>query len=708
VVDFHRYGLMARRNHDLLSEKYLLHIDGSGDFQWADIYHGQRVTIPREVSEFRKTENLLRPIVDNAVAHHTTMPLRYLAESSSDRKARDTALVDTVWANSLAWQQDLNGLFADALYMAMPAAFCPVHCYWREDPFDHYEPVPTDPNDPQAVIERLINPKPGSIDCWVGNPFDHVFDYGAKRGSIHSASYGRVLPARMVRAAFDHIPGVANIEGTTRLPSAAQFQRIARQWQTEGLGTHGSATITHRQTYQTDEELLAVVCKEILPNVDPDYPEGRLQLVAVPGSVDLRRGEGHTHAILLVDQPLPAQDFSWTLFYSHHRGEDVHGKPWVEDLDSIQTELNIARSKRWEIINKMAEAPIVAPGGALSEDMADLSGYNLLEIEPSLGGWRPQVMKWPTEILTALNQECEDLRRAMYTIGGYQASSRGEAPGSRMAYRAIVALQQADNSIHGPVNMRFQRSASDFMGRCWQQMKTYGDVPWLVETIGDEHAHLAEPYIDNTQLSERPPHYRLVNAFGPSPELRAQEVIELAQMRGADGQPFLTTEEARRLYPNPLVFKREGDPGPVQRRRAKTVSTRIIQLAQRFREQTGFQETDPANPQILQASQWVFMVMEQQFPRLRDDNLDAHLATLTEITQDETADPIARFAAVQRQALYYEWQAQMAARALPQQQPEGAPTQRADTGQPDRRGVAAQMGGSGQGGTTLDQQKTNR
>jgi len=670
VLNAHKSGLQARRQDDLLREKYLLHVDGSSDFQWADILYGERVEIPRGVSEFRKTENLLRPIVDNAVAHHTTMPLRYEAESSPDREARQHALVDTVWANSLAWQQDFNALFADAMYLAMPAGYCPVHCYWREDPFDQYEPIPTDPNDPQAIIERLIDPKPGMIDCWVGNPFDTVFDRGAKRNSVYWASYGRVLPARMVRAAFDHIPGVAGLEGTTRLPSAAQFQRIARQWQMAGLAAHGSAVTTYRRSTDSDEELMVVLCREILPGIDPQYPDGRLQLVAVPGSGDIRRGDGQS-AVLLADQSLPAGSFSWTLFYSHHRADDVHGKPWVADLDELQVDLNLARSKRWEVINKMHEAPIVAPGGVLSEDMVDLDGYGILEVEPSVGAFRPQVMKWPTEILTALDKEIEDLRRSMYTIGGYQASSRGEAPGSRMAYRAIVALQQADSSIHGPVNMRFKRSGEDFMRLCWGQMKAYGDVPWLVEIIGNEYAHLAEPYIDNSQLSSRPPTFKLVNAFGPSPELRAQEVLQLAQLRGADGVPFMTTAEARRHYPGNQLFRSDVDAAAVRSRRARTIAVRIVQLSKQFRQQTGVPGTSRADPGVQQGAQWVFMVMEQQFPRLRDDDLDEHIATLTEITQDETADPIARAAAVLRQNLYYEWQAQMAKMALPRPQQNG-------------------------------------
>src|SRR5690606_4568858 len=366
IVEDHKAALAARFNDDLLREMLTLHVDGTGDFQWASIYEGTRVEIPRFVSEYRKTENILRLIVANAVAHHTTMPIRYFAESTPDRRAREKAMIDTLWINYLAEVQDFNSLFADALYLAMSTGFCPVHAYWRDDAtHDWFEPITsgaTESRDPFSLA-------PGMIDCWVGNPFDTVFDRSAKRGSIGWCSYARVLPADLVRRAFDHIPGVANLEGTTKVPSAAELQRIARNWQTTGLGVHGSSVMQERGD---NEELLTLVCRETAPGwLGRDDP-GRLQIVAVPGTVDLRKGEGNAgHALLLVDQPLPGGTFSFENFYSDHRGSDVHGKPWIEPLDQIQVDLNIALSKHWEALNKMLDAPIVAPGGALDDDLVD-------------------------------------------------------------------------------------------------------------------------------------------------------------------------------------------------------------------------------------------------------------------------------------------------------------------------------------------------
>jgi hypothetical protein len=696
IIERHTAGLASRRQHDLLSEKLLLHIDGSGDFQYADIWNGTQIEIPRFVAEFRKSENLLRPIIDNAVAHHTTMPLRYFAESSPDRRARDTAMVDAIWANYLAEQQRFNALFAEAMYLAMPAGFCPVHGWWREGQADAYEAVAYG----EGTVPGLA---PGMIDCFVGNPFDTVFDSAARRGSIHWCTYGRLVPASIFREKFGHIHGVKNLQGTTKIPSAALFQRIAQDWRLGDIGIHGSAVVDIRRGYaESADEMMVVLCQEILPGVTAEYPEGRLQIVGIPGDVDLRRGRGSPRGdgIVVHDLPLPAGDFSWSLFYSHHRGDDVLGKPWVEDLDPIQLDLNIALSNRWEHLIKMKEAPIVGPGGALADDMLDIGGYNYIEVEPTVGTWRPRVMEWPQAVLAGLTRECDEKRRALYTIGGYNAASRGEAPGSRTPYRALVVMQQADSSIHGPVNQRFRESACDFMGRCWKQMKTYGNVPWLIDITGSQYAHLVEPYISNAQLSERPPRYKLVNAFGPSPELRAQEVLELMKLKGADGKVFLTTDEAKQQYPDITLFDNTTDPKAVQRRRARTVASAIHTLAQQVRVQGVPEQGIPPvqgvnlmDKDVQQAAFYIFGVIETKYPRLRDDDLQAHLDTLSEIAQDETADPLARLPAIRREGLFYEWQA-MQAGVMPTQATPQGPAPRADslgpgrTNRPDRLGTA--------------------
>lgn len=666
----------ARRQLELMWEKYLLHIDGSGDSQWADIYYGQICEIPRLLSPYRKSENILRNLVRNAVAHHTAVPLQYFALASADREAREKALMDTLWANHLANEQDFNGLFALALALAMPAGFCPVHAYWRDDTaFDWYDPV--------APAESggldMFTPGPGSIDTFVGNPWDTVFDPTARRGSWRWWSYVRLLPAEAVRRFFDHVPAARTLEGSTRLRSTSEFQRIARSWLVGSLGAHGRPLIEGGGALRDDEELITLCFREDAPG-GPGDP-GRLRIVAVPGEQASGWASEGRHVVLLADQPLPGGDVSGTVFYSDERGSDVHGRPWVEDKDDLQIDLNLALSKEWEMLVKQAEAPIITPAGAIPDEMAEIGGYKLIETEPALANWRPRVVEWPQYVVMALRAKIQDLRRQLYTLGGYQAVSRGEAPGSRTPYRAILALQQADRTIHAPVNQLFQRAAITFMQRCWKQFKAYGDVGWLVSVadIGAEYAHLAEPYIDKTKLSDRPPRYRLINSFGSSPELLMQEILQLVQTRGADGMPFLSTEEARRAWPHRIMFDQPGDPRAVQRRRARTIAAYAPTLARRYRELTGFDEAalpvawraqaieqigrQLAFAGIVIGTEIVEPGLEQRFPRLRDDDLDAHITAYTEITQDETADPLARAMLRARQELYFEWQAAMATQA---------------------------------------------
>lgn len=715
IVDRHVSALQSRRQMELLWEKLLLHIDGTGDFQWADIYDGMKVMIPRMLSPYRKTDNVLRLLVDNAIAYHTTQEFRFLAESQSDRRSRQRALMDTLFLNDLSHRQDFNGLFAEGLALAMATGFCLIHGYWRDDlTHDWYDPVgyadsmesvtPDDP-DQRGPMDARDVPK-GMIDCFTGNPFDTVFDRAATRRSQHWCSYARLVPAKVVRERYGHIEGVKDLQGSTRLPSSAIFQRIAQSWDMSGVGVHGKAFATHRSD---DEEMVTLVCREIAPKYAPEYPEGRLQLAVVPGSVDLRRGAGNSgHAILLADQGLPGGTFSFAITHSSHRSDDVHGKPWAEPMDQMQVDLNLAKSKRWEYIQKMVESPIVTPGGMISDQMNEIGGYNMIEVDQSMASWHPRAIDFSQAPLIALKEEIDDIKSSMFTAGGYQAASRGELPGSRTPYRAIVALQQADRTIHGPVNQRFQRAVCDFGRRCWAQMKAYGDVGWVVDVVGDEYEHLAQSYVDKEHLSERPPQYKLVNAFGVTPEMKAQEIVELLGVQTAEG-PFLRLEEARKAYPNRELFDDVAYTGSTRRRRAKTVAEEIHNYADLIRERTGVQSTRMSDPQIQQLGQMVFMAIEEEFKRLRDDDLQAHLTSLSDIVQDESSDPIARVAAQIRQDLYFQWQNQMAMQAQgmapgggggapPGGQPDGNP-QISDV---DRQGVAAEMGGGrptgGQGG----------
>src|SRR5690606_25412071 len=175
--------------------------------------------------------------------------------------------------------------------------------------------------------------RPGGIDIWVGDPWDTVFNEGATGDSVRSFSYGRVLPVAQVKQAFGEL--AAEVKGRTDLASASRFQRIANLWSWIS-GTHGSAALTHGTG--DGEELVALICEETEAGVDPEWPEGRLEGVALSGATSTDRGAhgGAGTPILLHRGALPGGRLNMVRFYGDYRFDDVLGKPWVADLDDLQ------------------------------------------------------------------------------------------------------------------------------------------------------------------------------------------------------------------------------------------------------------------------------------------------------------------------------------------------------------------------------------
>src|SRR3972149_6411961 len=287
IVQFHRDGLKSRRYMDLTAEKYAIHPDGEGDGQWADLFDGQRIVIPQAFpGQMRVTENLLRPIVDNAVAYHTTMPFRFVVEAKPDREAKARAVIDQALVNYMAGQQRWNRAFAEAMYIAMVAGNCPIHAFWRDD-------LTTDPYDPVgygATDEMQGQIRKGLIDTFVGDPWDTVYNAGAKRKSRHQMTWGRTAPRH------------------------------------EEGSTDGQAVVLH-------------------------------------------------------DGPLPASRFSSVQVYSANRFDDIHGKPFVGDLDDLQVGLNQALSARAEYLRRSVRRPLIDPG--IVNDTAVWEDDSRLEMGPT-------------------------------------------------------------------------------------------------------------------------------------------------------------------------------------------------------------------------------------------------------------------------------------------------------------------------------------
>ena len=159
--------------------------------------------------------------------------------------------------------------------------------------------------------------------------------------------------------------------------------------------------------------------------------------------------------------------------------------------------------------------------------------------------------------------------------------------------------------------------------------------------------------------------------------------------------PFLTTAEARKQYPNSMLFDSSDSSMIVKKRRARTIASKIRDLVYEFRVQNGFMDTDPTNPMMPQAAFQIFQQVEANYPRRREDDLESHIDAYSAITQDETEDPLIRAVTEIRLNLYYEWQMSMAQQSMAPTEGGAAQGGGSDT-RSDGRQVAAEMASGGE------------
>lgn len=686
IANAHSGALSRRRYRDLTSEMYMLHVDGSGEGQWASIYRGERIVFPRgRISGVRAQENILRPIIENAVAYHTTMPFEFIVESKKDRASRKRAKVEQAWINALVQEARWNAVHSEAMNMAMIYGSCPVHQTWREDAdFDQYEPVDLAVRD--GVLQEAQR---GFIDMWAGNPFDTTYDAGSTLGSIYSMRYGRLVPAQMVRDAF----GV-EVEGSNKIPSASVFQRIARKWQMTGINLHGTATLF---SGQETEELIALLFEEIPPFADPEFPQGVLRIVALDGATSADReasseGGSYRNAKLLHEGPLPGGDFSARLVYSKARFDDVLGSPFVADLDELQVQLNQLLSTRKEYIARAKKAPLVKSAGTFHDDTTTWEEDAEFEVEPSMMAFQPYYLGPYDGHLDAVQADIQEARDALFRIGGWQAASRGEANAGDPAAK-VVAMAKYDDNIHGPVNLRFRETVEANARFAWKLMKEFGDVAWLIGEVGDELAHMADLWVSRDDLSDRPPQFRIVSGYGASAEARGQQLLNLYGLKDSMGREVLDTPTLKRLWPDQGLFANSDDAEEIRRRRPHQINDQIEKACASYREANGFTETMYSHPWVQQAAMEVFVRVDEMYPLLMDDLVEAHMEALTLLTQDETQDPLVRWVARFRQNQIMQW---MAARQAGQ----GGPPPSAEQSVP---GGAPQPGGTAQGRNVIQQ-----
>ena len=671
VIEGHRRGKDSRRQRDLTAEMYLVHIDGEGGSQRADIIDGSRVQVPTSLAGGVWFQyNLERPMTENMVAYHTAQKFQAVARATASNEARDRARLDSIFANDILHTQRANQVVANAMMMAAAFGSCPVHVQWRHDlSLDTYEPVW---NPGQGMQLR-----PGYIDLWAGDPWDTFYNDGAKRGSIHWLSYGRVYPLKMVKQAFQHVPGIEKLEGRDDLTSISRFQRIVRYWGNLGQFHHGTAALS--EGFGGDE-LIALVCREIAPGVDQQFPQGRLTVIALNGAADTdtaRVSGAAGEAFLLHDGPLPGATFSLVPFYAGFRADDVLGKPYIADIDDLQILLNQLVTNEVEFVRRFARPPFKTMVGGVLDTITTEDDAVMEFTDPQILQYS-QYLYPPAQGRGIYDSPIERAMDQMFRIGGWQAASRGESKAGDPAAK-VVALAEADDTVFGPVNQAMRDSLCRVLQIAHKLAKENMTIPWLIQNVsGDDLAYLNEPYIHNNQLSDEPPDYIIVSGFGATPRNQVEQLMGYVQMKGADGMPLMTTEEFWRLNPDQSVRPPEIGARQMKQARALKINETIKQVVRDLQQQFG----EGAAQFIPQAQE----ILGREFPLRRDDPVELHIETLSQLTQDEQEDPMVRQLATARQQQYFAWQE---LQARPTQEPEGEPTRSAA---PSRKEPQDRMG----------------
>lgn len=636
IAEAHRKRKQNRRQVDLTREKYLVWIDGENDGQWADIIGGTEVKVPVNLNGGpRFSLNMLQPVCENMVAYHTGQDFEVLAKPKADRESRDRAKIDTIHANGVIRRQKLNQIFAQALMFACGTGHWPVHASWRADlTSDHYEPI----YHPPESIPGMVQPRRGFVDAWLGDYFDTVYNEGARRSSVQWLQYGRILPTEQLRQIFAR----PDLEGGTNVPSVSRMQRILGRWSHLDSMDHGTAAITG----EGGDELSACIFREIAPGILRDYPEGRLQIVALQGTAetDEALGGGYGRAVLLHDGPLPGRRFSMVRIYAGYRGDDILGRPYVSNLIDPQGALNQLWTMEIESARRAARPPIKILAGSMVDDTLTTEDDAVMEFLDPQGLQYSQFLHAPPGSVQVFDGPIGRAQEYIFRAAGWQAASRGEGTSGDSGVK-VRFLSKADDTIHAPINKGIRDSIAEFCQLSHALATENMVVPDDIRDItGDDLGYLAKPYLDREDLSDEPPEFVTVSGFGATAEDTANKLTALVQMQGADGQPLIPTDKFWKLFPDQTLAPAEVSARDVKEGRTQAINYAIKEVVKDLRNQ--FQQG--ASQYLEQAH----AMLSQEFEPLPDDIIPMHLEALSVLSQDEDEDPMVRMLARRRQGLY--------------------------------------------------------
>jgi hypothetical protein len=266
--------------------------------------------------------------------------------------------------------------------------------------------------------------------------------------------------------------------------------------------------------------------------------------------------------------------------------------------------------------------------------------------------------------MNSLETRLQKVEESMFRIGGWQAASRGESNAGDAAAK-VVALQRADDSVHGPETRHIQGVLAEFLQLVHLVTKEHaGPYPIPVKTAGGEFGYMAQQYLYADQLSNDPPNFQVTSGFSSTLEAKGQQLFNLVAAKGADGLPLLTTKQFQKQYPDLSVWPVETDIIDVKKQRANAINYLIRDLVQQYKESSGFDESQ-IHPRLLEqslevAAQEIWIQLDSIEEIQPDDDITINIEALSEITQDVSEDRLVRKVAQKRVLQNHEWQRMMA------------------------------------------------
>ncbi len=528
VNDFYDHGLTHRRPYE---RQWYLNMAYFMDFQWVTWNDQRRILeVPDAPSwRVRIVDNKIMPCVMHTVARLTQNRPMYVVvpakPDDSSVNATEVSRKALVNAHRIAKMDILN----QRLMLWM----CIYGTAFKEPYFDvaagpRMRGTKTYIDDATGQEMPLVlegKPVPydiamGEVDCDILSPFNVIPEAGATTlEKMRRVMVVKQVSLEWIRQVFPESGKFVRSEDRVNVSSLEKqlVQLLGEKFQTPAL----------RETDTTRERYGYATLKILREKPSIEFPAGRCIIVA--GDVLLKSG------------PLPykfMQERSTLGLVKYDYipiGERFWGKAPLESMIPPQCEYNRTLSQLIENKNLMSRPKwMAAYGHKIKQTAITSEPGEVVEYQPVGNATEPHPVT-PPSIPQYVFQILEISEKDMDDIGLIARVSRGEAPPGVKSGIAISYLQEKDNSVFGPLMVRFEASEAESGTYTLEIIKECYQEPRLLKLLGEDN----QVEIEEFMASDDMPTEVWVQSGSTMPTSLAarQQLIELYFEKGILGDP---------------------------------------------------------------------------------------------------------------------------------------------------------------------------